>query len=435
MKGGMVVLIAIALFASMVVAQSIESIVNDVNATGQLTVAHWWTAGGEKDGIDSVLNYYSRIYPKVKVISGPVAGGAGTNLKQVIKTQVVAGNAPETFQCHAGYEMYPYYDGDMLYSCDDVWNYMRLGSVTPDMIEQICKINGSYYCVPIGIHRTNVVFYNKALFKTYGIEEPSGNMTLDQFFSLCDTLQKKLPSGIYALGMGDRNNWEGTHVFETLMLAKNPQTYENFINGKVTAKELTPALESFQTYLKYIAPDHRARTWDEECGMLMQGKVAMLIHGDWAKGYFTSNGWTYEEQFGSFAVPGTEGWFGASTDAFVRPKNSASPNNAIRWQSTYVTEEAQSIFSPAKGSVSPYTHVPLDIYDAYSRKAAEDLYAKETKIYPSITHGSGSPEQVVSQLNTMIGDFAQNPTNVASAAGRIADMVKSVEHPVQWDII
>lgn len=437
MKSGVVVsiVLAIALLAPVMLAQDIKSIVENVNATGQLEVVHWWTAGGEKEGINEALNYFSRIYPKVRVISGPIAGGAGTNLKQVVKTRVVAGNAPESFQCHAGYEMYPYYDGDLLYNCDDVWSYMGLESVTPDMIEEICKIDGHYYCVPIGIHRTNVVFYNKGLFEEYGVEEPSSNMTLREFFDFVAELQEKLPRGVYALGLGDRNNWEATHIFETLMLAENPQTYENFINGKVTAEELVPALEAFQEYLGYVAPDHRARTWDEECGMIMQGKVAMLIHGDWAKGYFTANGWEYGKDFGAFVVPGTEGWFGASTDAFVRPKSSTNPENAIRWQATYVTLDAQKMFNPAKGSVSPYTHVPTDIYDEYSKEAAEDLYSADIKIYPSIAHGSGSPEQVLSQLNVIIGDFAQNPQNVQGTANAIVNVIRYVEHPVQWDII
>ncbi len=55
---------------------------------------------------------------------------------------------------NAGYEIYPYYDGDLLYNCDDVWSCMGLEGVTPDMIEEICKMDGHYCCVPSGIHRT-----------------------------------------------------------------------------------------------------------------------------------------------------------------------------------------------------------------------------------------------------------------------------------------
>lgn len=429
-----VMVVGLAFITQVTLGQGIGSIVENRKASGELRVYHWWTAGGEKNGIDAAFSYFSKQYPKIKINDAPIAGGAGTNLKQVVKIQVVAGNAPEAFQAHAGYEIYPYYESDLLQSCDDVWEYAGLEERTPEVISDISRINGHYYCVPIGIHRTNVIWYNKTMFQEYGIEEPTDSMTLQDLWNLCDTLRDTLPLDVYPLGLGDRENWPATHIFETLMIAVNPKTYENFINGVLKTEELTPVFKAFEKYLSYVPPDHRARTWDEACGMIVQGKVAMYLHGDWAKGYFSANGWDYGEEYSSFVVPGTGDRFGASTDSFVRPKNSANPENGVRWQSAYTTIDAQKVFNLPKGSVSPYSDVPTETYDKYSRKSAETLYDPLTHIYPSIAHGSGSPEIVVSQLNVAIGNFAQNPQNIQRAVADVINAVKSTNHPIVWNI-
>ena len=417
------------------VGGSIDEIIEDHKARGQLRIYHWWTAGGEREGIDAAFDHFAKQYPNVKVLSAPVSGGAGTNLKQIVKTQVVAGNAPEAFQCHPGYEMYPYYDADLLYPCNDVWGHADLEEKTPKVVQDVCKIGGDYYAVPIGVHRTNVVWYNKAMFKEYGIKPPEDPVTFDDFWGICDELSKKLPKGKYPLALGDRNNWPATHIFETLMAGVSPQTYENFINGKVTPQELEPVLEAFQKYLSYVPPDHRARTWDEACGMVCQGKCAMYIHGDWAKGYFVTNGWEYGVDYGTFPAPGTSDWYGLDADSFVRPKNSVNPKNGIRWQWSYTTQESQMAFNPPKGSVSPYRDVSTDIYDAYSKESAEALCDPHMRLYPSIAHGHGSPEKVVSNLNVIIGDFAQNPTDISGTARGIASRVRRVDHPIAWGIV
>lgn len=59
------------------------------------------------------------------------------------------------------------------------------------LMEEICKMDGYCYCVPIGIHRTNIVFYNKELFEKYEVEEHSSNTILEEFFDLASEPQEK----------------------------------------------------------------------------------------------------------------------------------------------------------------------------------------------------------------------------------------------------
>jgi glucose/mannose transport system substrate-binding protein len=86
-----------------------------------LEIYHWWTSGGEKAAIDALVEVFKKRYPEVGVIQSPVAGGAGYVMKAVMKSLVLAGEAPDAFQLHAGYEMLPYVKGEYLDPIDDLW--------------------------------------------------------------------------------------------------------------------------------------------------------------------------------------------------------------------------------------------------------------------------------------------------------------------------
>ena len=53
------------------------AIIQDTNAEGTVNVYHWWTAGGEKDAIESVVDGFSNTYPNVRAKSNAIPGGAG----------------------------------------------------------------------------------------------------------------------------------------------------------------------------------------------------------------------------------------------------------------------------------------------------------------------------------------------------------------------
>ena len=58
-------------------------------------IYHWWTSGGEKAAIDALVAVFNSKYPDTAVIQSPVAGGAGYVMKAVLKSLVLAGEAPD----------------------------------------------------------------------------------------------------------------------------------------------------------------------------------------------------------------------------------------------------------------------------------------------------------------------------------------------------
>jgi glucose/mannose transport system substrate-binding protein len=440
---GVVVIIVVVAVAALSLRSSgpspsptgnIENIVTNHQAGGSLTVNHWWTIDVEEQGFNVAKNGAENQYPNVAFSAVPVPGGSGGAMPSYMLPSLQAGNAPESFQSHPGYEVATY--TGYLRSMDDLWTYDNLEQRTPEIIRDLCKSGDNYFIAPIGVHRTNVVWYNKQLFQSAGVTPPSGSITFDQFWALCDELKSKLPSGTNVLDLGDGlgTPWAATEVFETIMSGLDLKTYQDFINGVVTENQLIPVLDNFKKFLSYVPSDHLARNWAEACGQLFISKTAMFLHGDWVKGYFKNRGWAYGVQYGSFSAPGTSGVFGLVVDGFVVPKQAGNVGNGLRWVHSYTTVDTQSAFNPVKGSVSPYNDVPLTIYDDdYSMEAEQSLQNTSTKFYPSISHGTAVPIAVLTGLHPKISQFV-NDKDVEAAARDIVNTVKGGTYTITWNI-
>jgi len=217
----------------------IGDLVAEADASGVLNVYHWWTAGGEKEAIEAALQLFQERYPNVRVLSNAIPGGAGGAMVMKVKILMVTGNSPESFQAHPGFEIQPYYEAKLLYPLNGVWEYADIANRLLPGIEEWCRVGEEYFLVPIGVHRTNMIWYNKHLFEEYGVKPPEEPVTWEDFWALCEELSAKLPRGKYVLDLGDRRGWPATHVFETIMIGTDPQIYEDFINGVVSQEDRT----------------------------------------------------------------------------------------------------------------------------------------------------------------------------------------------------
>jgi len=442
-----VIIVVFAIAAAVVVLQrgeekavegTIAEIVENLQAGGSVNVAHWWTIDVEEQGFNKLRDGMRSMYPNISFTPVPVPGGAGGNMPPKILPSLIAGtNIPASFQSHPGYEVARY--GGYLRSLNDLWDYDNIAERVPAIVSDLCNLNGNYYLVPVGIHKTNVIFYNKQVFAQLGIDPPSGPMTFDEFFTLCDLIRQRAQERgltIYPLEVGDGmgTDWAATQIFETIMAGYDIQLYEDFINGRVTAERLKPVLELFKRYLSYVPDDHRARNWAEACGQLFNGRVAMYMHGDWANAYFKNRGWTLGVEYDILPAPGTENLFGLVVDGFVVPKG-GNVANGLRWVHSHTTVEVQSIFNPVKGSVSPYLDVPDSIYiDDYSRGVAAELRNPQTRFYPSFTHGMALPNDVLFSLHPKISEFVEYQ-NVDQSADAIVRVLGGGTYTIPWNIV
>ena len=416
----------------------IPAILEDVDAKGTINVYHWWTAGGEKDAVESVVNDFSDSYSNIRAKSNAIPGGAGGAMVMKVKVLQQAGKSPETFQAHPGQEIEPYLSSNLLLNLNDVWEYANLaGRALPGMEELSTASDGNKYIVPIGIHKTNVIFYNIHVFEKYGVEVPDHeDITWDEFWAICDQLAAAMPDGEYPLDLGDRKGWPACQVFENIMLGTDAQIYENFINGIYSVEEVTSVLSTYAKLMDYVAPDHSSRDWYEASGQVVAGTYAMQIMGAWMQPLMTSMGQVYGEDYGVFTFPGTDGWFGMCIDGFVVSNDSADVEGGVRWAYNVSTPSVQTAFSTLKESISPYGDTPDEIYNALTLRFKNELIAESTKVYPSFTHGTALPWSASTSLQVQIQEFATSSDHDAEYfANRIVNILKESGVKGDWNLV
>lgn len=368
----------------------------------KLEIFSWWTAGGEAEGLQELIKIYNRLYPNVEVINATVAGGAGAQAKAVLKTRMLGGDPPDTFQVHAGHELIDTWvkTGFMepitfLYK-EEGWE-----KVMPKGILEIVSYNGEYWSVPVNIHRANVLWYNKKIFDQFGLKPPK---TFDEFFQVAETLKAK---GVIPFALGTKDGWEAAHIFETVLIGKlGAEGYKGLWTGKTKWSDprVTDALETFAKMLKYVNSDHPARTWDEACALIVEGKAAMTIMGDWAVGYFYAKNF---KDFGWVLAPNNEGIFDALSDSFGLPKGVKNRENVVAFLRILGSKEAQEAFNLKKGSIPARIDVNKDLFPEYQRSAMEDW--QKHVIVPSVMHGAAAPESWVTEFKDVISLFVARP--------------------------
>lgn len=369
---------------------------------GKLEIFSWWTAGGEAEGLQALFDIFHKKYPAVDIINATVAGGAGAQAKAVLKTRMLGGDPPDTFQVHAGHELIDtWVKTGFMESVTFLYKEEGWLKVMPKGILDIVSYRGEYWSVPVNIHRANVLWYNKKIFEENKLTPPR---TFDEFFKVADTLKAK---GIIPLAFGTKDGWEAAHVFETVLIGKlGAEGYKGLWTGKTkwSDPKVTDALETFKKMLTYVNPDHSARTWDEACALIVEEKAAMNIMGDWAVGYFYAKEF---KDFGWVLAPGNARIFDALSDSFGLPKRVKNRSNVIAFLKVLGSKEGQEAFNIKKGSIPARTDVDKTKFPEYQKSAMNDWL--KHAIVPSVMHGAAASEGWVTDFKDVISLFVAFP--------------------------
>jgi glucose/mannose transport system substrate-binding protein len=394
-----------------------------------LEIYHWWTSGSEKAAIEALIEVYTGNNPGSMVLQSPVSGGGGATMRQIMHSLILGGEAPDSFQSYP-FGLVPYWEADMLEQIDDVWTD-EVREAVPDVVENMCKMpDGHFYAVPAGVQQAGVVFYSKALFDRYNLQEPE---TMEDLWDICETLKS---NGEDAIALGDKNSWPLTYIFRSLTAAQGIEYYEAFINGEIRSADnenLVASLQQLTKMMDYVNSDHAALTWDEAMGMVAKGEAAMSVMGDCGAGEFIAAEKEYGKDFGAFYLPGAQNIFGISLDVFCLPKGAKHPANSKKWLETVISSQAQSAFAGPKGFIPARIDAPMGSGFSSYQKNESFVHFKEAKYYrPGMW--SGTPPTFMGALTDIIADRIGVNKDPEGAARQIVDIVKSTEWPTKWDL-
>jgi glucose/mannose transport system substrate-binding protein len=376
---------------------------NGSSGEKKIEIFSWWTAGGEADGLQALIDIYKQKYPDVQVINAAVAGGAGSNAKAVLSQRMQGGNPPDTFQVHAGQELMAWVNAGDMEPLNDLYDKEGWNSVFPKELIDNSSKDGKIYAVPVDIHRGNVLWYNPSIFKKYNLTPPK---TFDEFFHVADVLKSH---GITPLALADKDTWEATMLWEDVLLGTvGYQKYDDLMQGKVSFDDpgVRQATETFKKMLQYVNSNHAALEWQDASQLVADGKAAMNVMGDWAKGYFTSKNLKPGTDFGWTTTPGTADDFMFISDAFGLPKGAPHKQQVLDFLAVLGSKEGQDAFNPKKGSIPARTDGDPSKYDEYSQQAMKDF--KSDHLTPSLAHGSAANPAFLTAVNQAMTVFVSN---------------------------
>jgi len=390
-------------------------------AGGEVGVFTWWAAGSEKDGLDALETLFKEKYPNNTFVNLAVAGGAGTNAKAKLASDLQNNQPPDSFQGHAGAELLDYIDAAQIEPVNDVIAALGGDAVFPKNLLDRITVEGSIYSVPSNIHRSNVVWANTAVLQKAGITAVPADMK-----AWIADLEKVKASGV-STPLSVAGTWTQVHLFENVLLADlGVEKYAGLFDGSTTwdSAEVKTAVNDYKTLLSYANTPSDGDDWPVGTDMVIAGTAAYNVMGDWAVAQFNSKGKKEQTDYQYFPVPGTDGVFNFLADSFTLPKGAKNPGGSKDWLMLVGSAEGQKAFNVAKGSIPARTDVPPTDFPPYQQSAMESF--KSDQIASSIQHGAAVSLAWLTDINAATSKFYTNKDEAAFVADLVAAAKKYV---------
>jgi glucose/mannose transport system substrate-binding protein len=363
----------------------------------QVELFSWWTAEGEAQALDALLNAHRARKPDVRFENIAVQNRGVDPQTELFKRlglnamgqpdATLVADPPELIQ----YDLYgvqvDFIDkGVEFASLDALYTSEGWQTHLYSFLNEEIRFGGHYLALPVGLHRENSLFYNRQMLRDHGVSESS----LTSWQGFVDACEKLKAAGKTCLAL-TREGWVNSILYYNVAaMTLGAQKYHTLYTGKGDPND--PQLETVaRNYLSlfekgYVGGwDPAAKTftaawgwnhvreegWDEAAKDVHRGQAAFYLHGDWAVGLYKSLGWTQTE-LGVMAAPGTRALFIYGADGFLVPAKSdqrAAVEEVLR---TWGSPATLAAFNKAKGSTPPRPDVDLS-GDPLAAAVATDL--------------------------------------------------------------
>lgn len=388
-------------------------------AQSQIEIFSWW-AGDEGPALEALIVRYEADHPGVQVINATVTGGSGVNARAVLKTRMLGGDPPDSFQVHAGQELIgTWVVADRMEDLTFLYEEQGWFAKYPQGLIDLMSTADGIWSVPVNIHRSNVLWYVPANLQAWGVTVPD---SWDAFLEVCPAIRA---NGVTPLALGE--NWTQQHLWESVALGVlGADDYDRLWTGELpfTDPKAVAVWDVFGRVLECTNDDAAGLSWQQATDMVVGGTAAFNVMGDWAAGYMAT---TLRLEpgvgFGWAASPGTDGVFMMLSDAFGLPKGIRNRDATLDWLRLVGSAAGQDIFNPLKGSIAPHLDSDLSLYNAYLQSAAADW--QSNRVVGSLVHGAVAKEAFMSDFATVLEIYlgSGSAQGAANAAQAIANQV------------
>ena len=384
--------VGVAVFTA--VALSLSVSIAPANASGKIEVFSWWTSGSEDAALQAIISAAVKANSGLEVVNAAVAGGAGTNAKQVLATRLAGGDVPEIWQTHPGGELGQYVDQGVLADMTAVYKTEGWNKVVPKDLVASMTYNKKTYSVLTGVHRANTMWISSAAQKKAGVSL-SGSLTWPTFKAAALKMKAK---GIDPICLGDKDIWTAAQLLEALIVAEEGAAgWTALLNGskKWTSAGVKKAVANFNEAMTWVNKDHKALDWTGAVAALAKGTCGVNIMGDWAYGELLVKQKKVDGKDFTYATFGDANTFVTVGDSFVIGKTAKNQAGAVAFAKAIMDPKVQLAFNKLKGSAPVRSDVSTKTLGKYQQGAAKVL-ANGKKV-PSLVHGQALVAAAVGQ--------------------------------------
>ena len=234
----------------------------------------------------------------------PVPFADTTTFNAAIRSALASKEAPDLITWWSGYWLKELVDSDLLEDVSHIWEkYIDSGELNPDLAEPY-TFNGKIYGIPEA-NDYYVVFYNKKVFADNKLNVPT---TWEEFQSHCQTLKDK---GVIPLGCSVQDRWPSIIWFQQLVISKDPNLYRDLTSGKIafTDQNIKEIMSVWKEMIDKgffndpTIPGVGTTGQSQVAELFRQGKIAMILWGDWYDNYVRTENFIPGEDYFVFFLP------------------------------------------------------------------------------------------------------------------------------------
>ncbi|MGA1598495.1 MAG: ABC transporter substrate-binding protein [bacterium] len=389
-------------------------------------VLHWGTSGGEAAALKVLKDDFAKNGGSWTDM--PVAGGGGDAAMQTLKARIVAGDPPAAAQIK-GPTIQEYDEAGVVepYHVDEVagaegWDNLLSKQVANHMK---CDDFTKYCAAPVNIHRIDWIWANKKVLDANGISMPT---TWDEFNAAARKLKA---AGIIPLAHGSQP-WQDATVFEAVVLGVGGnEFYQRAIvdleMDALNSPTMVKIFDQMRLLQSFTDEGSPGRDWNVATGMVMEGKAAFQIMGDWAKGEFTNAKMKPGVDFYCLPTPSNHGYlYNVDSFIFYSVDDSSKVEGQKLLASLMMGKNFQKVFNLYKGSIPARLDVPMDEFDMCAKGSAADLnYAAMTGgLLPSFAHGMALRLAQKGAIQDVVTEHFNSNMSSQEAARKLAQAVQ-----------
>jgi len=404
-------------------ATALAAIIGGPAMAADCEVTHWWTSGGEAAAVAEFAKAFNEGSGGDKWVDGAI-GGSGDTARPIIISRIMGGNPPCATQFNPGKDADDLIDAGLMTDLTEVatkegWKDFVF---PPTQLDPTCTRNGKVWCVPVNLHSAQWAWTNRHVYEDAGIAPPKN------WAEIVAAAPKLKEKGILPLSAAQ--GWPISLLQGDIEVGIGGLDlyYAIYKDRSVEAAESAKSIEVWKALdeaRKLVDPNTIVPQWNDAVSLVITGKAAANVMGDWAQGEFQVAGLKAGVDYDCLPGLGFAEVLNTGGDVFYFPKSSDPAVTAaqLKMASIMISKPVQVAFNLKKGSLPIRGDVDLAAANDCMKKGLKIL-SNPANVFPD--GGQLMQRETLYAIRDLRNEFFTNPAmTIEEAQAQFVEIIKN----------